>query len=491
MGLDNGYDNFFDYKNRFPANDMQPMQPVKENFGDFPEGNIFDAVNYFGNKFNEFAENFDCFSGFMCDKVDFEDLPNGISRYDYKDGIYTIYKEDDKYKREYVGPYGTDVSDFIDNIPEKPIEDKIENNNANENNSLGINGQIDEQVMQGSTGDCWLLVALNSLNSTEKGKQVIKDSIKVNDDNSVTVSFNGVGASYTLSADEIRQYDTDNDLSDSYSNGDNDVLAFELATQKLWDDINSGKVQINSQNQSIRNISDNISDGGLPSQMIYYLTGKESQEYTNMDSNGTMQNIDSQQIYDILSNAYKNGNTSLTFGIYYGEHSGQLTDGTGYSVNVGEGGHAFSITNITADTVTFINPWDNNKEYTMTYAEFANLGIGYMSAGDLNKSGSTNASNTVQNTNRTSNKKDAKSRNTNYSNSSVHTNNYSQNYSGIRSGKNSNPYNNNNIEEFNLSDISYKGGKGKKSSKNTTMSGNLYSGLLAYFKNLNKKTVNG
>ena len=389
-------------------------------------------------------------------KIDYNDIPDGVSRYKYKGGDYTIHKHHGRHKREYVGPKGVDPRDFIDNFPNVVPEDifpykddttdidtdtdintdtdtnkdadinKAADTNTNKRTVNGINGKIDEQVLQGNSGDCWLLVALNSLNSTDAGKKVIEDAITINDDNSVTISFKGVGASYTLTADEIAKYDTDNNLSDSYSNGDNDVLAFELATEKLLKDIKSGKVKVNSSNPNIKNATSSIENGGFPSQMIYYLTGIESQEYYNTDSKGNIKDLEANEVYNILQNAYKSGNTSLTFGIYNGEHRGTLTNGTDYSLDVGNGGHALSITNITADTVTFINPWDNNKEYTMTYSEFANLGIGYMCSSNLNNKNYANK--VVDMTDKTT----AKNNNYNYSNNNKK---YSQKYNNTPTSK--------------------------------------------------------
>lgn len=84
--------------------------------------------------------------------------------------------------------------------------------------------EIDEPVSQGGTGDCWILTGVLSLASTEVGKQIIKSSITANSDGSVTVTFKGIGVSYTISIEEIKKHDTDNIKGDAYSNGDNDML---------------------------------------------------------------------------------------------------------------------------------------------------------------------------------------------------------------------------------------------------------------------------
>jgi len=62
-------------------------------------------------------------------------------------------------------------------------------------------GSIDGEIGtfgQGGTGDCWLLAGLISLNSSQYGRQLIKDSLNVNNDGSVTVTFKGIGKSYPI-----------------------------------------------------------------------------------------------------------------------------------------------------------------------------------------------------------------------------------------------------------------------------------------------------
>lgn len=309
-------------------------------------------------------------------------LPDGLSEYRYKDSRYTIYKHGDRYRSEFIGRHGVDKAEFFSHFDNLEVRPKRVNNQSYSSSTISdVNGQIDRQVIQGDTGDCWLLTALTSMSSTEEGRKIISDSITVNDNNTVTVTFKGVGVSYTLTADEIAKYDTDNNTSDSYSNGDNDALVMELAVEKLWKDINAGKVFLNTYNEDITYTDRSIDGGGLPTQLVYYLTGIESTEYYNDD----LADLSKNTIYKVLQNALESGNTAVNFGIYYNEHSAKLIDGSIYSLDVEDGGHALAITNITSDTVTFVNPWDSSEEYTMTWSEFASLGIGYMSSADLTK----------------------------------------------------------------------------------------------------------
>ncbi len=314
-----------------------------------------------------------------------QNLPNGLSEYKYKDSKYKIYRHGDRYRSEFIGRHGVDRNEFFKHFEELQPQKRGFKDYASSAIINDINGRIDTPVLQGNTGDCWLLTALEAMSSTQAGKEIIANSIYINNDNTVTINFSGLGVSYTLTAEEIAKHDTDNTLSDSYSNGDNDALIMELAVEKLWKDINSGRVSLNTNNEDITYTDRSIDGGGLPIQMIYYLTGVEANEYYNDD----LSNLSKNTIYQVLQNALENGSTAVNFGIYYNEHSAKLIDGSTYSLDVEDGGHALAITNITSDTVTFVNPWDSSEEYTMSWSEFASLGIGYMSSADLTKAKDT------------------------------------------------------------------------------------------------------
>ena len=60
----------------------------------------------------------------------------------------------------------------------------------------GVNGEIDEAVFQGSTGDCWLLSGVLSLSYTQEGKQAIKDAIKQDENGNYQVTFKGIDKTF-------------------------------------------------------------------------------------------------------------------------------------------------------------------------------------------------------------------------------------------------------------------------------------------------------
>lgn len=312
------------------------------------------------------------------------DIPEGVSNYVVDGNDVTVYKRKALIRAQIIGINADDKA-IVEKLPELAAVVTPDAGTEETENPSGVNGEIDEPVSQGGTGDCWILTGVLSLASTEVGKQIIKSSITANSDGSVTVTFKGIGVSYTISAEEIKKHDTDNIKGDAYSNGDNDMLVMELATEKLKADIESGKVTLNVDPASFEGYNgDGSIEGGFAAQMLYFLTGRTSDTYLSENPRQPNQvNFSEEEIYEIFQNALENDETALTFGIYDGTHTAQLTNGKTYKLALGNGGHALAVTNLTKDTVTFVNPWDSTKEYTMTWSEFAKLGVGLVSVTDL------------------------------------------------------------------------------------------------------------
>lgn len=310
-------------------------------------------------------------------------INEGVQNFTYNESNISTYRKGDLFRIQIDGnaPIKIVKKQLLDIIP---VPDAPAN-------SSGVNGEIDEKVSQGGTGDCWILSGVLALNSSEAGKQIIKESITPNSDGSVTVTFKGINVSYTISADEIRKHDTDNIKNDEYSNGDNDMLVLELAVAKLKQDIASGKVKLDVPADSWEGYDSNGSiEGGFAQQMIYFLTGKiattEIADVPRLVGTNQKQTFVSEEvIFRMFNEALESGNTALNFGIYDGVHSATQTNGRTFAIDLGNGGHAFAITGLTSSTVTFVNPWDSTKEYTVSWEEFAKLGIGMLSATSLDE----------------------------------------------------------------------------------------------------------
>lgn len=238
-------------------------------------------------------------------------------------------------------------------------------NNPNKNIS-DVNRKLDEQTKQGLMGDCWLLSSVIGLNSTSKGKSILKNAIQPNLDGSVTVTFKGVSESYTISKEDMTAKNLD------YSTGDNDMLAIEYATERLISDIKNNLVTVNDEK-----ISENIEysfayesysslykggiNSGRQSDFIYLLTGKKITEINKV----TVDEISKLADMDL---------TFAGFDVKEGNYSIKLTNGENYTLNI-SGTHALAIKNIdkNAKTITFINPWDSTEEYTASWKAFTTL----------------------------------------------------------------------------------------------------------------------
>ena len=266
--------------------------------------------------------------------------------------------------------------------------------------SVNVNGEIDQAVAQGGAQDCWLIAGVLALNNTTNGKQILKNSISVNQDGSVTVKFAGVNAEYRISYEEMKLYDNEASFATktvvAYSVGDNDLLAIELAVKKLKNDIDNGKVVLDVDANSYEGNRANTLDGGYAQQLLYFLTGNTSSTKTvDIPSNASDSTVKSTLSKGLTSsevNAFLNSqngsNSALTFSMYYSDKSAKCTDGSTFSVKLGDSGHTYAITNVDKNkrTVTFVDPSNSTKSYTMTWSEFAKMGIGMLSSTAVNSS---------------------------------------------------------------------------------------------------------
>ena len=266
--------------------------------------------------------------------------------------------------------------------------------------SVNVNGEIDQAVAQGGAQDCWLIAGVLALNNTTNGKQILKNSIIANQDGSVTVKFAGVNAEYRISYEEMKLYDNEASFATktvvAYSVGDNDLLAIELAVKKLKNDIDNGKVVLGVDANSYEGNRANTLDGGYAQQLLYFLTGNTSSTKTvdipSNASDSTVKSILSKGIARSEVGAFLNvqngSNSALTFSMYYSDKSAKCTDGSTFSVKLGDSGHTYAITNVDKNkrTVTFVDPSNSTKSYTMTWDEFAKMGIGMLSSTAINSS---------------------------------------------------------------------------------------------------------
>ena len=119
-------------------------------------------------------------------------------------------------------------ADYLNTFVEQ-LKNRIKAGSRKNTSITKPNGKIDEDFKQGNTGDCWLLASIKAISSRPKGLRILNDSIKVNNDGSVTVTLKGVNKTYTISKEELES-------NIQLSRGDGDIRALEIAVNKYFEE---------------------------------------------------------------------------------------------------------------------------------------------------------------------------------------------------------------------------------------------------------------
>ena len=169
-----------------------------------------------------------------------------------------------------------------------------------------INGKI-SNTKSGVNGS-WIQSGLKSLSATRQGKELIKNSIRKNEDKSVTVRFNGINKEYTITKKELKDASrsyvtykskdggTVTGFKKKFSKGDGDVLAFEVAFEKYCKDVNSGNIapdkNLPATMQTLSDTGDLLFTNGNTNQLYYLLTGKSGEQLNpNNEANDNIDTI--------------------------------------------------------------------------------------------------------------------------------------------------------------------------------------------------------
>lgn len=252
----------------------------------------------------------------------------------------------------------------------------------------GIEATLDGQISatkQGTLGDCWLLSSVNALNSTQQGKELIKEILNY-DENGVSVNLKGLEKAYYFTNEQLKQAQN----SGEYSNGDLDMNAIELAVQSAFDDICNDRVKLpesvidqvdgesvepfaihNTKGPGyINNLGNNILNDNTSQYALYLLTGQVSYLTNGGDFNQT-----ADELYFFGDN--NNENRVMTATISQDRKTVVIDDIYGNKVEL-PSNHLYSISkvengmdkNLNETNITIVDPHDSSKEITLNRSKF-------------------------------------------------------------------------------------------------------------------------
>ncbi|MCD7879908.1 MAG: C2 family cysteine protease [Candidatus Gastranaerophilales bacterium] len=203
--------------------------------------------------------------------------------------------------------------------------------------NININGEIDEPVYQGKTGDCWFLSGILSLSYTDRGQEILKNAISQNDNGDYEVYFKGMDKTYTITQEElIAANNATIDGVNKYSSGDDDMLLLELAAEKLYQEI----------------YNDDIT-GGFSYNAYNCLTD---------DSLSYYHTINSDKMFELLDYYKENQDTvSATLAI--------SNEFDGYDLPTN---HEYAVKSYDGETLHITNPWDSTSDITLTKEDLIN-----------------------------------------------------------------------------------------------------------------------
>lgn len=241
---------------------------------------------------------------------------------------------------------------------------------------INFNSQIEPTKQSHNQIDCWLLSTVNGLNSTDWGKKIIKNAINPDKMGGVNITFKGSPLkqkTFNIAIGELEKAKE----SGNYSSGDDDMLALELATEKLFKMMikeGNGKWKLANPSgykgtSSLGNMKiDEKSNINLGIDEL--LTGIKPLEI-NFE-------IDGKNLDNILKYAANNpGKYALTCNF------SNIPDATGTRAknDIIHGNHLYSIKKIIFGKKAIItDPYDSSKEINLPWNKFKNeLGALYAS----------------------------------------------------------------------------------------------------------------
>ncbi|MEE3349619.1 MAG: hypothetical protein VZR09_06225 [Candidatus Gastranaerophilaceae bacterium] len=276
---------------------------------------------------------------------------------------------------------------------------------------------------QGWRGDCYLLAEINAIRNTKHGQEILKKNVKTNSDGSVTVTLPGalvlknkykgpgceITGTYTITKQALEKAKAY--AGTSYSKGDLDVIAIEIAMEnfhaelyKTMQNLNIKPAERTAENAYID--SSDFLSGGQEYDAGFILTGQKSEVYhkKQFDSYSvkpyqdgeygyiTREQMEQQTGFSTKAELSKGQTPEIS---YYTEDDAQLNSmldkyaghenelaltcsvrcakkGHGGKIVPG-GGHAITIVKITSDIIYISNPHHPDKIEPIPRNEFLKM----------------------------------------------------------------------------------------------------------------------
>lgn len=225
------------------------------------------------------------------------------------------------------------------------VIERVESKGRENKTLIKANGKIDENFTQGQRGDCWFLACIDSLSRSEKGKEILNNSLKADSKGNVTVTLQGVGKSYFVSAKELQE-------KGELANGDGDVRAIEIACSRYLND-NKDSLDGNFMNYGYQLLTGK----GQKSKIKMFTESVYSKFFDISDSN--LEKLKKDNIVGTVCIAVQ-GNS-------YDKKEIENEDG-----NILEfiTNHAYSIKEVKDNNVVLVNPHNTAEDITLSMKEF-------------------------------------------------------------------------------------------------------------------------